>query len=256
MSLLVLALVKNEMERFLPSALRAWATFADDVIILDDSSTDGSRETAEAFGAHVFRRETSEAAWGREATARKALFDLGWAHARIDDYLLVLDADMTPAKDPRVLMESEADAVAFNLYDIWKVERQEVWDHTCNPPRHDGTSERIFYRADGAWKAHLLPRVWMWKKTRTPADVFMWTKRGVHCGHLPNNIEFASLAYAPPDHGLLHMAYATPELRADKYAAYARVASDLTDFEIAHARSIMDEKVELKELTFVPDFAL
>lgn len=239
MSLFTLALVKDEMARFLPSALRAWAEFSDDIIVLDDGSTDGSREAAEAFGAQVFRRDTPEAAWGREASARRALFDLGWAHARIDDYLIVLDADMTPARSPRVLMETEADAIAFNLYDIWKIE-----------------DERLFYRADGAWKAHLLPRIWMWKKTRQPLDSFMWTTRGVHCGHLPNNIEFGSLAYAPPDHGLLHYAYSTPDLRADKYAAYASVASDLTDFEIAHARSIMDARATLEEITFAPSLTL
>ena len=236
MALITLALVRNEMSRFLPHALRAWASFSDEILILDDGSTDESATYARAFGAHVSHRTRAPAAWGAEAAARMDLFRFGWANTRVDDYIMILDADMTPARDPRVFMRTGADAILFNLYDLWRVDDE----------------GRLFYREDGAWQAHRFPRVWMVRRTAQPFEDFAWHERSIHVGHLPLNLNLETLAYAPPDHGLLHYAYVTEELREAKYEAYARIASTLTDFELSHARSILSPPI-LHELPFTPE---
>lgn len=136
-------------------------------------------------------------------------------------------------------METEADAIAFPLYDIWRVE---------DDPR------RLWYRDEGAWRAHLAPRVWM---LRRPADVeWAWNARGVHCGHLPENVTFGRVLFAPADYGLLHYAYATEALRRAKHAAYVALSQQLTSFEREHAASILDERVHLAQLPFTPEFTL
>lgn len=56
------------------------------------------------------------------------------------------------------------------------------------------------------------------------------------------------------DFALLHYAYATPELREDKYVAYASVAAQLSEHELLHARSIPDASPPTFPLPFMPEF--
>ena len=237
MALHVAALIRNEAERFLPRVLDVWSSFADELVILDDGSTDDSREICTRAGAYVVDADGGKVAWGHESPKRARLFDLAWDIARLDDYIFILDADMIPAKNPRVLLEADADMVFFPLFDLWDV-------------------APLKYREDKFWRGHLHPRVWMVKKTVHGHVPWQWSQRGVHCGHLPLNFTGESGIYAPRDHALLHYAYSTPELRAEKYIAYASVAAHLSDHEIAHARSIMDPSPETFLLEFSPEYRL
>jgi len=242
MSLIVASLVKDEMDRFLPSALRAWSTFADEIVILDDNSGDGSDDFAEDFGAHVLRRRDAPAAWGAETDARRTLFEAAWSFARVGDYVLWLDADMVPARSPRVFMDSESDGVLFRLYDLWG--------------KDDGG--RLLYREDSFWQGHFVERLWMVKKRRdeeVPRE-WEWGQRGIHCGHLPLNFACDSFVMVPEDYYLLHFAYVAPELREEKYVRYASVAAELTTFERDHAKSILDAAPELIQLPFEPELSL
>lgn len=239
MSVVVASLVRDEMTRFLPRALAAWDTFASHIAILDDNSTDGSYEFAKEFGAITRRRDPSAAkAWGAEGAARRELFEFAWDVARVDDHILVLDADMTPARDPRAFCTPEVDGVWFVLYDLWDV-------------------APLRFRADRFWRGHHVPRLWSVRKTKERPKAWEWHADRIHVGHFPSNLPLMSnLAYAPPDHGLLHFAYAAPELREEKYVRYASVAADLTDFERAHAISILDDAPSLERLGFEPDLTL
>lgn len=232
----IAALVRNETERFWPTALEAWSSFADRVVVLDDGSDDGSDDLAEAHSNVRLVRRAEVGAWGAEAGARQELFELVWDTARVDDYIFWLDADMVPARDPRVFMDTKADAVCFRLYDLWNTD--------------------LDYRHDEFWRGHLVPRVWMIRRTDALSSDFTWDRRGIHVGHLPGDMTFESYAYAPEDYSLLHFAYVHPWLREDKYVQYASVASELTDFEKAHARTILDVSPNLVPLPFYPEISL
>ena len=237
MALHIAAMVRNEADRFLPRVLDIWGKFADEILVLDDGSTDDSREIASRAGAYVVDAESSRVAWGAEAPTRARLFDLAWNLARLDDYILILDADMIPARNPRVLMDAEADMVFFALFDLW------------------GTKPLV-YREDAFWRGHLTPRVWMIRKTVHGHVPWEWSRRGVHCGHLPQNFTGESGVYAPRSMSLLHYAYSSPELRDEKYVAYASVAAHLSEHEIAHARSIRDLNPDTFHLEFTPEYTL
>lgn len=234
--LVVAALVKNESSKFFPSALSAWSKFADDILILDDQSTDGTAQTAIDFGATVaFRNGVT--AWGAEAPARAELWDFAMRHTSYGDWILILDADMCPAKDPRELaFGGHSGGWAFPLYDLWNL-------------------DPLRYRWDDFWYGHTAPRVWM---VRRPYDrEWLWPEQGIHCGHLPLNIEFErGVGRAPLDHALLHYAYGSPELRVRKYHQYMSVAPILDLQQRRHAESIIDPDPKTYPLEFTPDYVL
>lgn len=236
MKLVIASMMKNELGRFLRPVLNVWEQFADEIVVLDDNSTDGTRDALEDVGAHIIPREVDALpAWGAEGSAREDLFRHVWNFTPIDSYILFLDADMIPARNPRSMMETGADAVCFRLYDLWAPNR---------------------YREDEFWRGHLTPRVWMVKKHNRSLEGMGKPERSIHSGHLPTNFVTESWAYVPTNMSLMHYAYSTPELREEKFVQYMSVSDELTNFEQAHARSILDPEPNLAVLPFVPEYVL
>lgn len=213
---------ENGPARYLTRVLARCAEFSDAVLVLDDGSTDGTPEVAQQFGC-VVRHRDGEPAWGAESSARKELWDFACEYAtEPDDWVLVCDADMEFAGDPRALIQSDA-------VNTWCVILYDAWSAT-------------HYRADGFWRGHEVPRPWLFAPNRVPVGwVPAWSGRGLHVGHCPEN--FPILAGIAPSSGwfYIHFAYASPLLRASKHAQYLSRADQLTPFERAHAESILDE---------------
>ena len=225
MSLAVVTMVRNEADRWLSSALDAWSRFAAEIIALDDGSTDATPELLRAAGAKTLQNALGTA-WGAEAGPRQALFE--FALQAGTEWLLWLDADMVPAQDPGDLMFKSLDGISFPLYDLWGL----------HPPT---------YREDQFWSAHRHPRIWAIRNPG-PHHRWQWNERGIHCGHLPLNLELNHVAVAPQSHAILHYAYATPELRQDKVAQYLSKQDQLSERELQHALSIGDPQPNVKPL--------
>jgi len=137
----------------------------------------------------------------------------------IDDWVLILDDDMVPARNPKHLLHPHADAIAFALYDIWNY-------------------IPLTYRNDRFWSAHLRPRIWAFKM-RPDIHEANYDDRTIHCGHLPA-IQFNNTIIAPDEYSLLHHAYASTVLRERKYDQYSQRRDDLTAGEWDHVESILD----------------
>jgi len=235
MNLNVATMVRNEMRRFWPKALEVWDDFSDSIVVLDDGSTDGTREAAQDAGAYIIDDEDEpNAAWGNESPKRKLLFEAAWEHTAEGDYIFFLDADMIPARNPRGLIDEEGETFAFGLYDLWEPTR---------------------YRDDSFWQAHHHPRSWMIKRTDEESP-WEWNPRGIHCGHFPLDLRLSHIRYAPEDFSILHYAYVTPELRKSKYEQYQGVRKQLTDFEWAHVETILRPDPTLRDLPFEPEYSL
>src|SRR4051812_33501188 len=111
-------LVKDERERYLERVLRRCLEFSDQVLVLDDGSTDGSADLAVDLGCVVRVRE-GPAMWGQESPARSHLWSWG-AAAADGGWLLICDADQILHGDPRPLCYSTSHtAWAWELYDCW-----------------------------------------------------------------------------------------------------------------------------------------
>lgn len=227
--LTVAAIVKDEAGRFLPAALAAWTEFADRVVVLDDGSSDGTPDLLEDAGCIWKTRQIG--LWGNETTARRALWEYAVANTR--DWLLILDADMVPADDPKPVLAG--DSGAFRLFDIW------------------GPGE---YRDDAWWNAHNDLQMWAFRAGTRKYMPWTWEERGIHAYRCPSNAMKVFPDVCEVGVALLHYAYATPELRAAKTAQYRAVWDDLGRSERFHASTIEDPAPRTKPLPFKPRWPL
>ena len=104
-----LCMIVKDEARFLAGCLSSVGSLADDIVIADTGSTDGTVEIAQAAGARVLR-----VAWTNDfAAARNAVLQ----HAT-GDFVLVLDADERLTDEGR---ERIRRAVEAGTADCWMV---------------------------------------------------------------------------------------------------------------------------------------
>jgi glycosyltransferase involved in cell wall biosynthesis len=212
-------LVRNEKDKYLDRVLRRCQEFSDEVVVLDDGSTDGSPDLAESLGCTVYHR-TNTGMWGNESPARAELWDLGAKHAG-DGWLLICDADQILHGDIRPLtLSTSCTAWAWVLFDLWNEEK--------------------YYRADGHWVGHLHPRPWLFRPSVLKSAP-EWPERGLHVGHCPRNFPLV-VGCLTPDSGVYwtHLSYLTKIQRSAKLRQYEEQAHQLTPWELSHARSVGD----------------
>ena len=213
-------LARNEKSRYLPQVIANAKTFADEILLLDDNSTDGTAEFAKQQGCRVRSLSSKHPMWGQESGARQRLWTWGAEVAGKDGWLLIQDADQTlhgPVKD--YCQSTEVNAWAFVLYDLWDTERT--------------------YRCDGYWKGHTVPRPWLFRPSAVPVGYRPeWSSRGVHVGHAPAN--WPMVCGVAPDVFWKHFSYLKPDDRKKKHQQYLAQAHQLGPYELAHAQSIAD----------------
>lgn len=231
MHVTVATIVRNEADRFLPSALEAWKQFADRIVALDDGSTDRTVELLLAAGAEVHQQDPSmfRGSVADEWRSRRKLWHLATRGA---EWVIWLDADQVLSCDPRPFLQ--AAHPCFRVFDLWSENE---------------------YREDAWWTGH--QRNW-WGGVYAPLLPHdyrdQWNERGVHCGHVPVNLLGQRLAM-PASCSVLHYGYAFPRLREQKAARYEEVAASLTRQERFHARTIL-QPARTKPLPFEPKWPL
>lgn len=211
-------LARNEGDRYLDRVIRHHRRWGP-VLVLDDQSTDNSREVARAAGAEL-RIRTGATAWGHESPARQELWEWG-AEVAGDGWLLISDADHLLIGDPLPLCTSwVVNTWAFCLFDTWDSEE--------------------LHRSDGYWAGYKHPRPWLFKPSAVPEGwTAAWGERGIHSGHCPINLPMV-VGTAPADTYLVHLGWMRDTDRAAKYLRYRSVWESLSPFERSHAESIIE----------------
>lgn len=204
-------LARNEAgpDRYLERVLKNAFQFCDEVVVLDDHSTDATAGVCRDAGAIVHERtEGDDGGWwggdGSESPARAALWRLAATAAGPNGWVLTFDADMEllglrPADFKRLLTASTVNSWAWVLYDLWD-----------SPDTH---------RVDSFWVGWRTPRVWLARAQPAPDFVPEWGDRAIHCGHLPANYPVHA-GLAPNGTAWGHLGYIVAQQRVDKQRKY------------------------------------
>lgn len=114
--------VRNEAGRYLEQVLEELSEFVDDIVIVDDGSTDNTAQLCLSF-AKVKKLVTLQSSlFNREWELRQTLWEL--AVSTNPDWLLSVDADEfyeeSAKREMRRLIDQDVyDWVSFRLFDFW-----------------------------------------------------------------------------------------------------------------------------------------
>jgi glycosyltransferase involved in cell wall biosynthesis len=143
MKLVASAVVRNEAGRYLDTWLQHVLTFCDEVRLLDDGSTDATREIAEAYHEVHVQPNQGPPFMEDESMARNQL--LRWTMRGAPSYVLSIDADEFIG-DTVAVRES-----AVQGHPVYALTMREVW-------RVDDLA--VGLRVDGAWGDRFCPVLW------------------------------------------------------------------------------------------------
>lgn len=212
-------LARNEADRFLTECLESLVPLCDQILLLDDGSTDRTVEIAESFRC-VVRTRTGSQMWGQEASARQELW--AWAaEVAGEEWVLIADADqeLMATREQIATLESswEANAWGIALYDLWD-----------SPDT---------FRSDGHWGAFKVKRPWLFRPAVCETPI--WNQRGIHCGHAPSNFPYR-LGLVPDSVYWKHYGWMDKAKRETKVEKYLETANQLSSGEMAHLLSARD----------------
>ncbi|MCK8817060.1 glycosyltransferase family 2 protein [Natroniella sulfidigena] len=222
--------VYNEADRYLEQTLEQLTRWVDEIVILDDASTDETANICQQYPkVHLFKNETR--LFNQDETiVRSKLWEL--AVQRNPDWLLAIDAD--EIFSDRIIDEvgyyinqETYQAISFRLFDFWKSEE--------------------FYRVDGAWNP--------WHR---PGSVFLaryhpewdasWPDNVIHTGRWP--LEYRNLKQIyHSDIRIKHFGWANAEDHHQKFLFYSQKDLEQYGKVQPHTKSVMalPNKVKLEE---------
>lgn len=218
------SIVYNEEHRFLEKYLLNIQKYADEIVLVDDGSTDNSLQMCKEVTKNVYK--SNRLFIENEVELRDALWSKCCDLCNDGDFILIQDCDEFLHEDSVKYFKEEVnqclrlngDAIAWKLYDMWN-ETQ--------------------YREDKYWVAH---KHWWVHMVRYSSKInYMWKNTRLHCGRIPLNCFYN--AY-PSSLQILHMGYSREDLRHEKYNFYMNVDTDKNG-NIEQYKSIIDENPHL-----------
>jgi hypothetical protein len=200
--LTAMMIVRNEANRYLQEVLTHLSSYADQIIILDDASTDDTPSICRSFPKVLLCQEEEPLFETDESLVRLKLWN--YTIQANPDWILAIDADEIfeerfPYEVKDLINQDEFDAVEFRLFDLW------------GDPEH--------YRIDGGWNP------WV-KKVRMlfryiPQQTYTWSRSKLHCGRVPLEVLKYPRVYQS-DLRVKHYGWLRPEDINNKYTRYSK----------------------------------
>ncbi|BFH62202.1 glycosyltransferase [Paenibacillus azoreducens] len=219
--------VRNEEEGMLEQVLEDLSGFVDDIVIVDDASTDGTVKLCRRFSKVGHLLILPHTHFDREWLLRKQLWEL--VCSTDPDWILSVDADEIYEDKAKSLMrdlmnQDQFDWVGFRLFDFW-----------------GGTTH---YREDEHWQIHR-------RHTRTlvryiPGYYYFYPQMDHHVPRLP--LSYAALPGFLAELRVKHYGWAVSrEKLIEKYERYMRRDPEGIWGNLQQYRSILDKNPTLVE---------
>lgn len=218
--------IRNEADRYLQEVLEHLSLYVDEIVIVDDNSTDASLDICKKIEKVVRISELKENMFENEIDLRKHLFEE--VRKTKPDWILFLDADEMledrALYELRPLIEQDQyDWVGFRLFDFWG----------C----------RTHYRDDQYWKAHRYYDPLLIRYIEGFPEV--WREQPVHTGRFPLSYYYG-LPGTVSSLRVKHYGWAGDEdERKRKYLRYMKTDPDGVYGSLQQYQSILDPSPNL-----------
>ena len=243
MKLVAGLIVKNEMSRYLPECIGHLLDFVDQIVVMDDGSTDRTGEwlddnskSWDRIRVHHVDPEDGFFA-GHEGRKRQQLLIHTLNEA--PDWVLNIDADefVTDGSHVRNYIDDPAQSRqvgTLDMEEVWKADSS--WIHT---------------RMDGGWRPHPVPCLWSAKLSGMRGRALQISNKALACGREPEVVRRYFGRARPTGASILHFGWANQSARRPRYERY--VEADGGQYHRnSHLESIMwdDEQVTLAKQTW------
>lgn len=235
MKLVASMIVKDELGRYLPECVGHLRAFVDQIVVVDDGSTDRTGEWLDDNADEmvvVKHLDPSDGFFaGHEGRKRQEL--LLFTLNQLPDWVLSIDADEF-ISDPAGIRDYMA-----GPRPVGTLEMEEVW-------YADKRMTKL--RMDGGWRPHGIPCLWSAKLSGRRGQALRIADKALACGREPEAVRAWYGRARPCGSSIMHFGWAKVADRQGRYGRY--VEADGGRFHRnTHLESIMwpDEKVALED---------
>lgn len=225
-------IVKNEENRYLSKMLQQSLPAIDEVLIIDDASTDRTAEMCEKSIKRYNKKgeviKLKESLFHKEYELRKMQWNLSLECK--PKWIIILDADEVLEERaaytiPFLVGLDSADLITFRIFDMW---------------------DEKHYRDDELWSIHNrnIPRLVRVEGVKPATN---WINANQHCGGFPPGFLESCKHRMDSNLKIQHMGWSSEEDRKVKYERYMRLDPEGKTGSLRQYQSILDPNPCLKE---------